>query len=120
MAQSEINACASEEAKHAQAEMDRVLTAVVSKRSGDSTFVRKLKAAQSAWLKYRDAELDARFPSDSPSADYGSIYPTCWRLEYARLFQLRTRALREWMTGGDSQDMCNGSYEERADDERPR
>jgi uncharacterized protein YecT (DUF1311 family) len=116
VAQSEINACASEEAKHAQAEMERVLAAIVSKRAGEKSFVRKLNAAQVAWLKYRDAELEARFPSDHPAANYGSVFPTCWRLEYARLFQLRTRALREWITGGAPQDLCNGSYTETAAD----
>jgi hypothetical protein len=58
--------------------MEHVLAAIVAKRAGDKAFVRKLNPAQAAWLKYRDAELEARFPSDNSSAEHASVFPTYW------------------------------------------
>ena len=111
VAQAERNACASTEAKAAQAEMETVFRDVLKKHSADPHFVRQLKAAQLAWLAFRDAELRARFPSARPERGYGSVFPMCWRLEHVRLFRERTKALRIWLDGPtDSDSTCAGSY----------
>jgi uncharacterized protein YecT (DUF1311 family) len=36
--------------------------------------VTKLKQAQRAWIAFRDAHLEARFPKADKQAEYGSAY----------------------------------------------
>jgi len=104
--QAELNRCASAEAKQAETEMNETLEALLKARAADAGALQKLDAAQAAWLAYRDAALAARFPSAQPATDYGSSFPTCFSLEQARLFQQRTRALRESTAQGGEQDSC--------------
>jgi uncharacterized protein YecT (DUF1311 family) len=99
--QAEINDCAASEARQAETEMNDVLNGRLQQVAGDAVALKKLEAAQAAWLAYRDAELAARFPSDQPQSEYGSVFPTCWQLARARLFQDRTRALRVSSAEGD-------------------
>jgi len=89
--------CAGEDRQQAQRELDNVLDQV-TKRWPDGDFVRKVRAAQQAWLKYRDAELAACFPSGNPGLTYGSSFPERWDLEEAHLSRVRARALRGYLS----------------------
>ncbi len=67
---------------------------------------RRLRDAQRAWVRFRDAETAALFPL-APGADvraaYGSIYPMRLCIEQARFTKARTAQLREHArcAGGD-------------------
>jgi uncharacterized protein YecT (DUF1311 family) len=74
MAQSSMNACAGDENKRLQTEQDRVYQQLLKAVKSDSTATEKIKKAQDAWLAYKQAYLDARYP-EADKATYGSIYP---------------------------------------------
>ena len=108
--QAELNSCAGDEYAAADAELNRVYKAILEKYKDDSKFVTKLRAAQRAWLQYRDAEIDAKFPhADERSAYYGSIFPMCDSQYKAGLTRERVAKLREWLDGTEEGDVCAGS-----------
>jgi uncharacterized protein YecT (DUF1311 family) len=106
----EMNACAGEEYNAADAELNRVYQALLKKYKDDPKFLAKLRAAQRAWLAYRDAEREAKFPhADESSVHYGSLFTMCEALYRAELTKERTDHLREWLDGAEEADACAGS-----------
>lgn len=101
--QLEMNACAAEKYKQADAELNRVYKAVLEKYKDDKVVIDKLRAAQRAWIAYRDAEVEAKFP---PRAGEGSAVQMCIPLFQAQLTEERIKALREWLDGGEEGDIC--------------
>jgi len=85
--------------------MNDVLIRLLAQFAADPAALKKLEAAQVAWLAYRDAELAAIFPAEQPQSEYGSVFPSCWGLEHARLFRDRTRGLRALSPEGE---VCGG------------
>ena len=109
--QLESNQCADKQYQEADAELNRVYKAILEKYKKDALFIEKLRAAQRAWLAYRDAEIEAKYPHAGEPRYYGSIFPMCDALYRAELTQERTRKLREWLDGGEEGDACGGSVE---------
>jgi uncharacterized protein YecT (DUF1311 family) len=78
--QVELNSCADKEYAAADAELNRVYQGTLKRYKDDPKFIAKFRESQRAWLKYRDAELDARFPHADEGKSthyYGSIFPMC-------------------------------------------
>ncbi len=95
-----------QESKKLRAVYDSILT----QYKDDTLFIFRLKKAQRAWLKYRDAHIEARFPTakkGSQPSEYGSIYPQCACME---LTEERIRILEKWLKGTIEGDVCGGSY----------
>jgi uncharacterized protein YecT (DUF1311 family) len=93
--QAEMNACASAEAARADKELNRVYGQVLSKAGASSEAGAKVKAAERAWLTYRDAYLDATFPAKDKATEYGSMYPLDAALLRAKLTQQQIIALQD-------------------------
>lgn len=110
--QFEMNACAGDELAAADAELNRVYQAILEKYKDDSLFIEKLRAAQRAWLAYRDAELEAKFP---PSDGHGSVFPMCAAQHKAKLTRERVAKLREWLDGVEEGEVCAGSVRHKAE-----
>lgn len=105
--QVELDRCADADYQAADAELNRVYQQVRQRHAGDETFLRRLQAAQKAWLSYRDAELAARYPE--PPRSYGSAFPLCRAALLAELTRERTARLQRWLAPGDETDACAGS-----------
>src|SRR5438309_2132448 len=60
--QAEMNDCAYKESADANRELNRVYQAVLKRYADDVVLIKKLKAAQRAWVTFRDAEIDAQYP----------------------------------------------------------
>ncbi|HET9227515.1 MAG TPA: lysozyme inhibitor LprI family protein [Thermoanaerobaculia bacterium] len=101
--QLEMNSCAAEKYKKADAELNQVYKAVLEEYKDDALFIEKLRAAQRAWLAYRDAEVEAKFPRREGE---GSAVQMCIPLLQAQLTEERIKALREWLDGGEEGDIC--------------
>ncbi|MCR5562064.1 MAG: DUF1311 domain-containing protein [Desulfovibrio sp.] len=75
----------------------------------DPVFLKKLKASQRAWLKFRDAELEALFPhageagADSADIERGRLI---WM---GRLAEERAMQLARWIQGAKEDDPARGS-----------
>lgn len=75
----------------------------------DPQFLAKLKQAQRAWIAFRDAQREARFPQADKSAEYGSVNPSCRCAVLSELTEQRTKELKTWADGIPEGDVCNGS-----------
>ena len=93
--QTDMNACASGEAARLDAELNEVYRKLLSQAASQAGAVAKVKAAERAWIAYRDAYLDAMYPAEDKPAEYGSIYPMEAELLRAKLTQQQVTALKE-------------------------
>jgi uncharacterized protein YecT (DUF1311 family) len=109
--QLEHNQCATSHLKAVDDEMNRVYQAILSKYKADREFLAKLRNAQRAWLAFRDAELEARFPFKDKQSHYGSVYPMCSNLFLVERTQERIKQLREWLDGVEEGEVCAGSVQ---------
>ena len=103
--QLELNACASGEAARVDAELNEVYGKLLSQAGSQEGAVAKIKAAERAWIVYRDAYMDAMFPSENKQAEYGSIYPMEADLVRATVTRRQVTALKELLRqySGDEQ-----------------
>jgi uncharacterized protein YecT (DUF1311 family) len=90
-----MTACASDEAARVDAELNGVYRKLLSKAASQPEAVAKIKAAEKAWIAYRDAYMDAMYPAKDKQAEYGSIYPMEVDLLHAKLTQQQVTALKE-------------------------
>lgn len=107
--QMDINNCAADASKAADAELNRVYQAVQKKYHDDPVFIQKMKIAQRVWIKFRDAQIDMLYPHRDETNYYGSIFASCYHAELARLTNERVKTLKQWLDGQPEGDGCAGS-----------
>jgi uncharacterized protein YecT (DUF1311 family) len=93
--QSEMNLCAHDESTRVDAELNRIDAKLLSKAEADPEGLAKIKVAESAWIAYRDAYIDAMDLAKNKLAEYGSIYPMEVDLLGAKLTRQQITALKE-------------------------
>ncbi|MDQ3907943.1 MAG: lysozyme inhibitor LprI family protein [Acidobacteriota bacterium] len=86
--QSELNECADREYKKADAELNRAYQQLMRASGGSDA---KLKTAQLAWIKFRDAECDY----EAAGAEGGSMQPMVYSFCLADVTKARTKQLRD-------------------------
>jgi uncharacterized protein YecT (DUF1311 family) len=104
-----MNAAADAEFKAADTEMNRVYQQILEARKSDVEFTLKFKAAQRAWLVFREAQAQALFPATDKRRAYGSVYPVCRAQALTQLTIERTKQLRAWIDPPAEGDTCSGS-----------
>lgn len=90
-------------------ELNIVYQKVLKKYSADKLFLKKLKISQNLWVKFRDAEAEAKFPAEDKKYEYGSGFPLCYNSFLEELTQKRILDLKKWLDGYVEGDTCNGS-----------
>ena len=75
--------------------MNKVYQQLIAKAASDPDAVAKVKAAERAWVAYRDAYLEAMYPAKDKRLEYGSIYPMDFALLRAKLTQQHIADLQE-------------------------
>jgi uncharacterized protein YecT (DUF1311 family) len=108
-AEADLNPDACIKYKKADSELNSVYQRILNEYKSDTVFIRKLRAAQRAWIVYRDAQLESLYPAQNKQSSYGSVYPVCRCLELIRLTNNRTIELRRWLDGVVEGDVCSGS-----------
>lgn len=100
--QSEMNICAKKEFAQADKELNDAYKSLIKKESDDALFIGKLKVAQNAWLKFRDAEIEARFscPETDVQICWGTMYYMLMLSRKAALTRERTAHLRQILNDG--------------------
>jgi uncharacterized protein YecT (DUF1311 family) len=93
--QAELNACANDEAARVDVELNSTYRALISIGGSQPQAVTKIKAAEKAWIAYRDAYIDAMYPAENKQAEYGSMYPMEVSLLHAKLTKQQVIALKE-------------------------
>ena len=97
--QFDLNRCAGADASAADAELNTVYQRLLSSLKGDEVAIGKLRAAQRAWVAFRDAQLDALFPAENKQTEYGSMYPMCYAGAATAMTKERTAQLRQMLEG---------------------
>lgn len=114
--QGEMNQSACADFTQADKALNSTYQQLVSQYKSDTVFIAKLRSSQRAWLKYRDAQLDMRYPDFTTSpralASYGSALPMCLCRVQAKLTSARVSELQQWLNGQQG-DACNGSIRSR-------
>jgi uncharacterized protein YecT (DUF1311 family) len=100
-----MNRCADQDAKAADAELNRVYQELLSKSKGDASATKKLRDAQRAWIAFRDAQLEALYPAEDKQREYGSIYPMCYAIVTTAMTKDRTIQLRRMLQDKDPCDI---------------
>jgi len=108
--QTAMDECASNSLQVADKELNQVYQQVLTKYASDKVFIAKLRLAQEAWITFRDAELEARYPASNKSGEYGSVYPMCADNELEAMTRQRIEELRMWLKSVKEGETCVGSY----------
>jgi uncharacterized protein YecT (DUF1311 family) len=95
--QAEMTACASAEAKRVDAKLNSTYSALLARVERHPEAVAKIKAAERAWVAYRDAYIEAAYPAKDKATEYGSIYPLDVALLRAKLTQRQVTALEDML-----------------------
>ena len=77
--------------------------------SKDNDFLAAFKVSNELWMKYRDAQLKMRYPSNNPQLQYGSMYSKCYYIYLTELTKKRINELRLWSEGLKEGETCCGS-----------
>lgn len=104
--QAEITACAGQALDKADAELNLVYQQLQKKYAANKDFIKRLRLAQEAWLKFRDAHIESLYPSDAQQQKAeGTVYPMCKAMEMTRLTIERTKTLRNLLSPKEG-DVC--------------
>jgi uncharacterized protein YecT (DUF1311 family) len=83
---------------------------ILADHESDTAFIRCFRASQRAWLKFRDAEIEAIMPPGPPE-DQGSIAPLCYWEYKVSITKRRIEELMMWYNGMEEEgDACGTSY----------
>ena len=100
----ELNEASRESYEKADAQLNRIYNRILNDHAGDKNFVEKLKAAERAWIIFRDAQVNSIFYGDEQTR--GSMHPTCNCMVLKQLTDDRIEMLRDLAAG--RADMCSG------------
>lgn len=103
--QIEMNACAAEDYAAADAELNAVWKELLAYHAEDPVAITRLRAAQRAWIAFRDAEVAARLPvadGENPQVVHGSMYGLLHHGVLAELTRERTAQLRTQLDERDA------------------
>ncbi|WP_165930098.1 lysozyme inhibitor LprI family protein [Flavobacterium sandaracinum] len=106
--QLEMNTDANTEFQKADKELNSTYKKILKEYSSDLVFIKNLKIAQNIWIKFRDAEVNMKYPPRE-SGYYGSIQPTCWSMYMTELTIKRIKDLKIWLVGIPEEGVCSGS-----------
>ena len=107
--QAELTQSSCDKLKDADKNLNATYQQVLKEYAKDKAFISKLKEAQRAWVKYRDAHLSSVWPEQDKQAMYGSSYPMCSCEEALTLTTERVAHLKEWLAPDNEGNVCAGS-----------
>ncbi|WP_378187715.1 lysozyme inhibitor LprI family protein [Aquimarina sp. W85] len=106
--QTEINNEAYADLQKSDKELNKIYQEVLATYKSDSKFISSLKKSQKIWIKFRDAELEMKYPNYREPYD-NSIHPMCRANYLKELTEDRIKQLQLWLNGIDESDKCSGS-----------
>jgi len=93
--QTAMQLCANQEALRVDSELNDVYRKLLTAAASQSAAVEKIRAAERAWIAYRDAYIEAMYPAKDKQASYGSIFPMEADLLRAKLTHQQIGALQD-------------------------
>jgi uncharacterized protein YecT (DUF1311 family) len=110
--QPELNKEACGKLQKADEELNQTYNKILRVYKDDTEFIEKLRAAQRAWIAFKDAHIASIFPK-SRQGDYGSVKPMCACEILAAFTSERTKVLNQWLTGVEEGEVCSGSIKSK-------
>lgn len=107
--QTDMNQTASEKYSIADKELNRVYKQILVDYKDDANFIEKLKISQRLWIKFRDAELEMKYPEPDKRVYYGSMYSMCASAYLSQMTKQRTETLKKWLKPIEEGEGCSGS-----------
>lgn len=107
--QSEMNEEICEDMLKVEKELENVVKKIRKKYYNDTLFLTKLEMSQKRWIKYRESQIELKFPAEDKQLEYGSLYPICYCLEKIMITEQRIRYLEMWVNGVIEGNVCPGS-----------
>jgi uncharacterized protein YecT (DUF1311 family) len=104
--QDEETKAAIKEYKMVESELNQVFSKVLTVYKADVEFIKNIKESQDLWVKFRAAELKAKFPEGRA---YGSVYTMCVNDLLTAMTNERITTLKLWLKGTYQGDVCSGS-----------
>jgi uncharacterized protein YecT (DUF1311 family) len=100
--QMEMNQCAADDYAAADKKLNATWKNLMAQFKDDKTATAKLKAAQKAWIAFRDAEIAAQFACDEGDIRvcWGSMYPMLVNGELQAMTETRTERLQKYIDDG--------------------
>lgn len=102
--QAEMNQCAYDDFLKADKKLNEVYQALIKASAGDKTYIKALRQAQRAWIKFRDAELKAMFScaEEDIKLCWGSMVGMLYPNAKAALTEERTKKLQHYLDKGQN------------------
>ena len=94
------------EYKMVEGELNQVYSKVLTVYKSDVEFIKNIKESQDLWIKFRAAELKAKFPE---GREYGSVFTMCINDFLTEMTNERITTLKLWLKGTYQGDVCSGS-----------
>ena len=106
--QQDMNEDAYLEYQKSDSQLNEVYQLLLVDYKQDTLFIKNLKKAQRIWIKFRDAEMQMKFPEYKDSYD-GSSHSMCKSIYLIELTNTRVSTLKKWLDGEDEGELCSGS-----------
>ena len=99
--QMEMNQCAYEDYKKSDKLLNSAYRELVKVKKAEKAYIKKLKASQRLWIKFRDAEIETIFAceDDDMRMCWGSMYNLLYHAEMKELTDKRTATLKGYIKG---------------------
>jgi|GEM_PF-5843273 len=95
--QLDMNMAAKMEYDRAEKTLRYEYSRILKKYSKNRLFIKRITAAQRAWLVYRGEYIESIFPGKNKSSAWGSMYAMSYNLEMARITWERVKDLHRWV-----------------------
>jgi uncharacterized protein YecT (DUF1311 family) len=105
--QKEMNQVSYDSLAKADLELNSVYQKILHEYREDTVFIRRLIKTQKIWIKFRDAQVEMKYPEEPWW--YGSMYPMCVAGYLEKLTRDRINTLKEWLQGVEDGEGCGGS-----------
>lgn len=97
--QAEMTACADNDYKASDQALNTTWKELLEKNKDNKTYIKKIKASQNLWIKFRDAEVAAQFACDDKNARtcWGSMLPLLQLTALTDITEERTKRLQSYI-----------------------
>jgi len=102
--QGELTECSKADFIKADAQMNQAYEQLRRRYASDQNEIKPITSAQSAWLSFRDAQVEASFPKSLVN-QFGSVFDMCRYIELTRLTKQRIEDLRRMLDRQEG-DVC--------------
>jgi uncharacterized protein YecT (DUF1311 family) len=97
----ELDICAKKDATQAEHRSKAIYQQLIRRFSTDPIAFEKIANAEKAWIAYRDAYIEAMYPTEDKQEAYATMYPMQASLTYARLTEQHIHALKDLINQTD-------------------